>query len=52
MSDTYRGKLVKEMSREELEAAVIFLSDLNMKLTIIADENDARKSKVVTTKDG
>ena len=32
MSATYRGKPIKEMSREELEESVIFLSELNRKL--------------------
>lgn len=32
MSTIYRGKPINKMSREELEAAVIFLLELNRKL--------------------
>lgn len=34
---TYRGKPIKEMTRDEIEAAVIFLIELNRKLAQAAE---------------
>lgn len=36
-SMTYRGRNVKDMTREDLEEAVIFLSELNRKLAAAAE---------------
>lgn len=37
---TYRGKPIKEMSRQELEDAVIFLKELNRKLVQAAESSE------------